>query len=441
MEQRAFSILTDAERQLLDDTPENQTNDFLPRFIKWAGMKTDAPEYTLRAAGLMALSLAAGDTVVLPPLVGSSPIFMNLYILMVGPSTIMRKTTVLGYIADLLPVNQQSGERYITFLDDVSPQAFFKVTGKNGLKMAPVIMAVDEVSGLMAQAKKRDSHMAGFEALLLKAYDHTPINIARTKGNIENPYGCFVNLFAASTPEPLMEVLGDDDINSGLLPRFIIFDGRDAGSSKRIPFGSRIEDDEEWTETAEGLKAFLLSIAAGRAAGVPLETLQDNRRLFPVTEIQITPEALARIDQIDEMLTESARRDESGWAAIKGRALWHVVKVSGLHALSRNPNPEKVTVLLIDVLRAARLVEDTTNDLHRMREEMGTNNHERLILAAVKILDESRTGKVKQAQFSRKLGLSHFDLMKIAGTMVTREIMKTEKDPRGDIQWIRRGVT
>ena len=207
MEARPYSILTFTERQRLADNPES-LNDFLPRFTAWAGMKTDAPSYMLQAAGLMALSLAAGDTVVLPPLVGSKPIFMNIYALMIGPSTVMRKTTVLGYIESILPKMQQDGTDYVTFLDDVSPQAFNKVTAEKGNTMTPVIMSVDEIAGLMSQAKKRDSHMAGFEQVLLKAYDHTPIHIARTKGNTENSWGCFVNLFAASTPAPLMEEIG-----------------------------------------------------------------------------------------------------------------------------------------------------------------------------------------------------------------------------------------
>ena len=137
-------LLTQKERRLVETTSEGG---FVSQFVEWASMKTDASVYALEAAGLQALSLAAGDVVVLPSFFGDKPIYMNLYIMLVGPSTTMRKTTVLGYIEGLLPVNEINGHPFVRVLDDVSIQAFNRELAEAGAAQAPLLLSVDEVAG------------------------------------------------------------------------------------------------------------------------------------------------------------------------------------------------------------------------------------------------------------------------------------------------------
>ena len=58
-------LLTEEERRQVELGTDLPAVGFVENFERWAARKTDAPPYTLRAAGLMALSLAAGDGVVL----------------------------------------------------------------------------------------------------------------------------------------------------------------------------------------------------------------------------------------------------------------------------------------------------------------------------------------------------------------------------------------
>jgi hypothetical protein len=405
--------------------------------VEWASLKTDASVYALEAAGLQALSLAAGDVVVLPSFFGDKPIYMNLYIMLVGPSTTMRKTTVLGYIEGLLPVNELNGQPFVRVLDDVSIQAFNRELAEAGSAQAPVLLSVDEVAGLFQLVRNRGgSYLAGFDKTLMKAYDHSSVHIARVGRNIDSETGAFVNVFAASTPEPLVEVLGQDDIESGLLPRFLIFDVREAQRGERVPLGKRLADHEAWLDKRQELQLHLASIAQDRASGVP-SNVDNGKASFPVTVVQFDPDAIERLDNLDAEFSRSVLSEDTAIGAIKGRAFWHIVKVAGLYAISRGG--KEATVQLIDVLRAMHLIETTIGDLVKMRNEVGSTLMERRIKEIETALTASRRKQMKRSTLVRKLKLTAFELRQVQETLLVRNHISLDKAGDGEVLWTWKG--
>jgi len=426
-----MEILTEAEHTKLSQSDEDG---FLAQFVEWAGRKTDAPPYALQTAALMALSLSCGDVVTLPAIFGSDPIYLNLYIMLIGPSTTMRKTTVLNYVTSLLP--KLVAGQYVYVLDDVSSQAFNKSVAKAGTERLPVLLNVDEVSGLFEVLKKKGSYLAGFDKVLMRCYDHTPIYVHRTNSIIEAPEGAFTGIFAASTPEPLMEALGSEDIASGLLPRFLYFN---IDGSKRRPRKSlmdRMEDSEEWEAEGKRLAAFLRNVAHHRVNSIlPLEDEEGNPLIhnYPMTTIPITKAAMKRLDAIDEVFSEDAWTDDSSWAAIKGRGFWHIVKLAGLYAVSRDGR--KAEVKLIDVLRAAALVEILLGDMGKMQDEVGSNATERQINAVVALIEKHPNRAQRQDNIATQLKLTGRDLRDLQRTMLLRGMITMEKDNNKELLW------
>ena len=426
-----LDLLSPEERDLVAATPEEG---FISRFINWAAKRTDAPHYSLQSAAFMALSLSCGDTVVMPPLFGSKPTHMNLYVLIVGPSTVLRKTTVLNYVMDLVPKNAQTKQDYVIVLDDVSAQAFNKAAAEAGQTMSPVAFNVDEVAGLFEVVRRKGSYLAGFDKVLMKCYDHSPVHVKRTGSEIIAPRGAFTNIFAASTPEPLMEVLASEDVESGLLPRFLIFDARGARRGERRSLMERMEGTEEWEAEAESLREFLFEVARDRAIGVPLGMEADGKTLnFRITTLKMAPEAVERLDAIDKLFHEEIPEDSSAWGAIKGRAFWHMVKLAGLYAVSRDGR--EATVQLIDVLRAVDLVETTVADLGEMHAEVGSNSLERSINEALELIRLNPAKAQKQSLIATRMSLSARDAADLARTMVLRDLIIVEKDDHGSIVW------
>ena len=415
---KRLSILTEDERRLVETTDETG---FIPAFTRWAGKKTDAPAYTVKAAALMALSLAAGDTVVMPNFFGA-PVYMNLYVLIVGPSTVLRKSTVLGMVKDIMPKNIATDQDYIVTMDDVSMQAFNKVAAAQGAAMAPVLLNVDEVAGLFQTVRTRNSYLSGFDKTLMRAYDHSPIYIKRVNDETVAKKGAFINIFAASTPEPLMEVLNGDDVASGLLPRFLIFDASEAQRGHRRSLRERLEAQEDWEAEAAELRAWLLHIAEDRAAGVPVGSDADGNAIYNVETMPMSDEAIDRLDEIDAMWSGQAMRDDSDWAAIKGRGFWHLMKLAGLFALGRAGRG--CTVEIEDVLRAAHLVEETINDLNTMRDKVGADHRERLVMEAYEVIKGNRNQTKAATQLAREMKLKHDELRDVGMTLKARGLIE-----------------
>jgi hypothetical protein len=424
-----IEFISAEERKIVETTPENG---FVAKFEKWAAMKTDAAPYGLHAAALQALSLAAGDVVALPPFFGTRPVYMNLYIMLVGPSTTMRKTTVLGFVRDLLPRNARTNENIVRFLDDVSIQAFNKEMAKAGKLEAPIILSVDEVAGLFQVVRKQGSYLSGFDKTLMKAYDHSPVHIARVGSNVDSDRGAFVNVFAASTPEPLVEVLNAEDLQSGLLPRFIIFDVREAVRGHRVPLGQRLAKHDKWEEMQHELQAFLADVMEHRCGGVAVKFEGDSVE-FEKTILSISDEALDRIDRFDAEFQKDVHSDDTVVGAIKGRALWHIVKIAGLYALSREG--KTATVQLIDVLRAAHLMETTVEDLLVMREEIGANLLERRVKEVESILRQSSRREMKRSVVVRRMSLSAWDAKNLQDTLLVRDLIEIRKSAENDLLW------
>lgn len=412
----ALLLLTNRERALVEDGKLPPTG-FVEDFTKWAARKTDAPAYTLNAAGLMALSLAAGDVVVLDGLFSSQPIYLNLYVLIVGPSTVLRKSTVLNYITDLMPTTVQ-GNNLVTVLDDVSPQALNKTLAAAGSAKRPVLMNLDEVAGIFEVQKRTGSYLKGFDKILMKAYDHSPIHVLRASASIDVPNGAFVSVLSASTPDPLFAVLEAEDVESGLLPRFLIFDARYAQRGVRRTLMDRSED-QSWAADKGALSKHLSDIAAGAL------TMQNAQP----TKLKISEDALRRMDVLDQVIYQEAGADTTALGAMKGRAFWHVVKLAGLYALSRAGR--HATVELHDVYRAMHLVEETLADLHKMTEEVGNNKFERRAQEVLEML-EANGGTMAQAQVTSQLKLEWREAADILRTLEMRGRMVVDKTSK---QW------
>jgi hypothetical protein len=215
-----------------------------------------------------------------------------------------------------------------------------------------------------------------------------------------------------------MEALGRDDIASGLLPRFLIFDATDTVAGKRTPLPDRENNDEEYAAKKAALKAILFTIGEGRANGRPLGQDEHGRELFDETQLEFDTDAVERLDLLDEKISRLPPGDEV--AAVMGRGFEHVMKLAALFALSRARSRD-TTIQLIDVLRAIQLVDATTHDLFEMKDRLGENQHERHVAEVVSMLAASATGSITVANVSKKLKLDARDTAALIGTVVIRK--------------------
>jgi len=298
-----------------------------------------------------------------------------------------------------------AGGKLVTTLDDVSPQALNRALAGAGANRTPVLMNLDEVAGIFEVQKRSNSYLKGFDKILMKAYDHSAIHVLRAQTTIDVPDGAFVSILSASTPDPLEAVLESEDVESGLLPRFLIFDAREAQRGKRRSLMAR-QADETWEQDREDLVKHVAQLAA------PTISKQPN----PIV-IRFSQDALKRLDALDAIIYREAADQSTALGAMKGRAFWHVVKVAGLYAVSRDGR--KATVELHDVLRAMHLVEDAVQDLANMAQDVANNSFER---QAQEVLDylETAGGSADQAIITDALKLEWREAADLVRTLGMR---------------------
>ncbi|AEG14336.1 hypothetical protein Desku_0729 [Desulfofundulus kuznetsovii DSM 6115] len=211
MSERPLPVTADSTSRKTRTVP--QPPGFVSEFVEWASGVTDAPLEFLVGAALSCLSVAVGNRSVV-----NDRIHGNLWLLLIGPSSVARKTTSIN-LARLLC--RKAG--LPIFPDRITPESFYEslVSNPEGL------FTLAELSGWLGHMNR--NYAQGLKSDLTELYDCNHFERMRktTRGKvvkyvIEKPYIC---LLTASTQEWLEAVIKEDDSAGGFLPRFHFFLG------------------------------------------------------------------------------------------------------------------------------------------------------------------------------------------------------------------------
>lgn len=210
--------------------PEHVWTGWLEEFRQWVRPTTDACEESIYAAGLLALSCAIGRTVSVNY---AGALYSNLYVVIVGPTSVARKSTVLrrarsvlqrGFTADFLRWARSVGsaegllERFCREQESG--------TGKSKqLIFAPIPgqrLVLDESEFTTLFVKMARPATANLHEVFLNLFDgedYKPHTRSRPM-EIQEP---FFSILSATTPTMLEKRIDDVHLTSGLLPRFAFF--------------------------------------------------------------------------------------------------------------------------------------------------------------------------------------------------------------------------
>lgn len=185
------------------------TGDFLQKYVEFASEVTDAPVQYHNIIALAVLATALGNNVYLER--GNKKIYPNMWVIILGPSSAFRKSTVLSIGKDLLRrvcentllPEEFSQEKLLALLQD-QPQGIF------------IYYEFMALVGLL----QRD-YMAGAKALLTELFDCPTKYTRKTKGEVVEVVNPVLNLVAATTTEWFLEKAKEADMHGGFFPRFL----------------------------------------------------------------------------------------------------------------------------------------------------------------------------------------------------------------------------
>lgn len=379
--------------------PEGFVNDF----VQWAVKITDAPIEFLAGAALACLSVAVGSRCSI-----NNRIYGNLWLLLIGPSSVSRKTTSINLARMLcrkagLPI----------FPDRITPESFYESLSVN----PEGLFTLSEISGWLGNINR--SYARGLKEDLTELYDgnyfermrKTPKGEQLVRYVIEKPYIC---LLAASTQEWFEKAIREDDSAGGFLPRFHFILGTPRPEYK-IPPNLEVPDK---------LVEYLRCVTRVKA----------NAKISDATTDKATEYYLGWVDGFNQRVKKT---DTPYLVSYAERIKASVFKISLLldaDACVRKGKKSFEKWTLPSVLSACKLAEYFLSTTREVINRLTFSDFERLVRKVTDIIS------------SRKSGITQRDLLRAArvpkavlqeaieyllGTeLIEKELMPTARGPK-----------
>ena len=199
------------------------TDNFVKSWIDYASEKSDAYIDYHHAVAITIVSTILDRKAFIEMKQGRY--YPNTWCLILGPSTIARKTTAFGELENVKKfLLSDTIKECPTQFSTEALTEFLSLTSHT-------LWHLDECGQLLKKMNQKRGYLADLRDILCKVYDcHGYSRKLRTKRgdeqsefNVDDPY---ITAIMGTTPDTLTESASIDDITSGLLPRFLIYNPR-----------------------------------------------------------------------------------------------------------------------------------------------------------------------------------------------------------------------
>lgn len=201
--------------QLID--PDDIVEDsFVADYKKWGTVATDAPEQYHELACFIALSALSASGLFLETTSGT--LVPNLWGMILGESTLTRKTTVMRMAMDIV----SDLDEEIILATDGSAEGLLTGLSNRGKQVS--VFYKDELSGFFDSINRKD-YLAGMPETLTQLYDVPKVLrrlLRKETITIIEPYFIF---FGGGIRDKVYSLINEEYVLSGFLPRFLVVSG------------------------------------------------------------------------------------------------------------------------------------------------------------------------------------------------------------------------
>ena len=421
--EKLLTLLTEAERARVKELPDG----FVERYIKWAGDLSDAAKQYHQAGAFTILSALLCGHVILPTSYGS--IIPNLWFMILGDTTLTRKSTSMDMAVDLL--------------SEIDPEAVMATDGTleglmtilSGRPKKPSVFLRDEFSGLLDSMIRKD-YMAGMPEMLTKLYDGKMMKrvLKRESFEVHDPR---LIMFTGGIKTKVTQILTMEHVASGFMPRFIFITAesditriKPIGPPTDIDMGDRDKLLEELAKIKEHYQGF-----------EPMKIGDQELTLAMPKEHKavLSKEAWLRYNQLEMKLTQYGMDSEmpDAMTAVGGRLANSILKAAVLMSASRQFNA-KTTVYVTedDILRAIKYGEAWRTYADEVISNVGITGDERLIGKIEAFIRQRGTIGVNRSTLLRTFKLTARQGRELLDTMVQRNIIDQKANGRNMIYYV-----
>lgn len=395
---------------------ENRLPDdhFLSRYIALGEEISDAhPDYWY-AGGLHTLSVLSKKNLYVKLRQGT--IYPNLYICLLGKSSIDRKTTIVDKSEDLL--NQvKSALLFSSVPTEFSPEAFIEHMHNNN----HAHWIRDEAAGVLATMQK--DYMAGFKDVLMRLYDCKPMyrklrtsnkKSVQTEFRVGDP---FLNILWATTDTAFAKNTDVNDTLTGFLARFLFH------------YPQRPKDKWYPLEEGDPLISEMEKVIVNQLSSIDNHIFGMKRTAF-----HLSPDTAEYYKEWQSVQVKNVEATNDGsLAQIFGRLVPTVIKLALLFELgSSDFDPKQPNIRKQYIEEACRQVAEYYIPTARaVYDSVGTNADRNAIDKIIRFL-KSKGGKATKRDISRQMKIKQRDLDEYLNTMEENGTIEIRAERQGE---------
>jgi len=401
-----------------DDVAEDS---FVAEYKEWANIATDAPEQYHELACFIALSAVVSSGLYLN-LDFNNNFRPNLWGLLLGESTLTRKTTAMNMAMDIIT----DLDRDLILASDGSAEGL--LTGLSHRPQRVSIFYKDEVSGFF-DSINRKHYLAGLPEVLTKLYDVPkvlPRVLRKETITVSEPYFIF---FGGGIRDKVYSLIDDSYILSGFLPRFLVVSSdNDLTRIRRTGPPTQVTSDRK-----DRIVERLANLYEIYNAEVEVNV---GSQAFPIKskiEAELTQDAWDFFGDKEEQLVKAAAESAIQMLALPTlqRLAFSMLKMAMLIAASRRQPTEsnKIEVNLDDVKQAAYYIQKWGKHTVDLISGSGKSASEKLLDKVIHFVKE-RPG-VTQGQVMQRFHLTSREWKEARDTLVDRGLVDLHKVKNG----------
>lgn len=406
---------------------EIKTDTFIDEYTKWASDVTDATKEYHEICGVVMLSSLLADKFHLKMKWGN--IYPNVWGLVLGESTLTRKTTAMEMAMDFVMELDSSA---VLATQDSSAEGML-----SALETRPERVSIyyrDEVAGFF-DAMSSKSYLAGMPEVLTKLYDVPAVmvrQLSKKTVSVKKPVFIF---FGGGIQDRVYETVNEEFFYSGFLPRFLVVNGE--SNIDQIQWMGPPTHSTANVDTRERLKSDLRSILAQyQVQVVNAKIFGEDATLSKDIEATLTQDAWEKMQAIEQILVNTAHESSRSAIALPtfSRMAISLLKLSILFAAIRQePKDFQIVAERCDVLKAAYYVQKWAPHSVHMMMNVGTTTSERLIQRVLKMV--RGTPGITRAEVMRRAHLQSVTAKIVFSTLEERGLVEIKQKGRGYQLW------
>lgn len=424
-EHRNFNFILGEKTEIvtmphLVDFDEIEEDSFISDYKTWANQATDAPEQYHELTCFVALSAVICSGLWLA--VEWGEIVPNLWGLVLGESTLTRKTTAMRLAVDML----KDIDETLILATDGSAEGL--LTGLSHRPKHVSIFWKDEVSGFFDSINRKD-YLAGLPETLTQLYDVPKVLtrlLRKETVTISEPYFIF---FGGGIRDKVYSLINDEYILSGFLPRFLVVSGENDLTRIRRTGPPTTLSNERKDNIVRSLTDIKERYNATVETSIGGEKIQWPSRI----EARLTDDAWEYYGSLEDKLTHAGAESDLAMLALPTftRLSFSLLKMALLVAASRRlPDASNHLIVEVsDIKQAAFYIERWGHYSIDLLLNAGKSQTEKVISRALALV--RRKDGLTKSELMQRMHLTAREAKDLIDTMVQRGLIDTKPSGRG----------